>query len=95
VSVSGGGATAGPDTLDFDILEPNLSATITSDKSTVTLGDTVTFTVEIEPTIGRTNAFETNLELIIPDGLSYIDGSFMGQGTLDDSDFSALSVERV
>lgn len=93
VSATGGGESAGPSTLDLDIVEPSLTVSLDSNLSTVTLGDTVTFTFTASPTIGTSNAFETSLELVIPDGLTYVDGSFSGTGSLDDTDPTLLAVD--
>ncbi|MGY8900703.1 MAG: Ig-like domain-containing protein [Paraglaciecola sp.] len=92
VNVAGGGATAGPSTLDIDIVEPALSVSLTSNRESVTLGDIVTYTFTATPQMNRTNAFETSLEVAIPAGLTYVDGSFMGQ-SVDVSDPTNLEVD--
>ncbi|QHJ11867.1 hypothetical protein FX988_02103 [Paraglaciecola mesophila] len=92
VSVAGGGALAGPDTLDIDIVEPALVVALTSNRDSVTLGDTVTYTFTATPQMNRTNAFDTSLQVAIPEGLTYVDGSFMGQ-SVDDSDPTNLDVD--
>ncbi|WP_426369441.1 tandem-95 repeat protein [Pseudocolwellia sp. HL-MZ7] len=90
---SGGGATATASTLDIVIIEPNLVAEITSNKSTVSLGDSVVYTVEITPDTNGSDAFDTSLELKIPSGLTYVNSSFDGNGTLDDTDSALLKVD--
>ncbi|WP_426359334.1 tandem-95 repeat protein [Pseudocolwellia sp. HL-MZ19] len=90
---SGGGATATASTLDIVIIEPNLVAEITSNKSTVSLGNSVVYTVEITPDTNGSDAFDTSLELKIPSGLTYVNSSFDGNGTLDDADSALLKVD--
>ena len=90
---SGGGATATASTLDIVIIEPNLVAEITSNKSTVSLGDSVIYTVEVTPDTNGSDAFDTSLVLNIPSGLTYVNNSFDGNGTLDDTDSALLKVD--
>jgi uncharacterized repeat protein (TIGR01451 family)/fimbrial isopeptide formation D2 family protein len=92
VNVAGGGTTAGPSTLDIDIVEPALAVSLTSNRESVTLGDIVTYTFTATPQMNRSNAFDTSLEVAIPDGLTYVDGSFIGQ-SVDDSDPTSLEVD--
>lgn len=92
-SVSSDADSSGPVILDLDVVEPNLVATLTTDKTTVTLGDTVTLTVDVDHVSSGADAFDTGLELVIPAGLSFVEGSFMGQGTLDDADPTLLLVD--
>ena len=92
VNVTGGGASAGPNTLDIDIVEPALVVELESNRDSVTLGDIVTYTFTATAQMNRTNAFDTSLEVAIPDGLTYVDGSFMGQ-SVDETDPTNLEVD--
>ncbi|TMO83078.1 Ig-like domain-containing protein [Pseudoalteromonas spongiae] len=92
-NVSGGGATAGPTLLNLDILEPSLDVSLVASRSTVTLGDTVTYTFTATPAVGSSNAFDTTLEVAIPTGLTFVADSNSGQGTIDDSDPTLLTVD--
>ena len=84
---------AGPDTLAITVVEPNLVATITPSSATTSLGDEVTFTVVITHDNSGADAFDTSLKLAIDRGLTYVAGSFSGQGHLDDANPSLLNVD--
>ncbi len=93
VSAVGAGVTAGPDTTTLDIIEPDITASIMADQSTVTLGDSVTFTIDLSPDMNGSDAFETKFDIVIPTGLSYVSGSFMGAAVVDDNDTANLVVD--
>ena len=91
VNASGGGESAGPSNLDIDIVEPNLASTMTLDKSSVSLGDTFTLTIDVGHESSFADAYETTYNLAIPDGLTYIsEGSV---GNIDSSSPSLLVVD--
>lgn len=93
VNASGGGESAGPSTLEIDIVEPNLDSTMTLDKASVSLEDTFTLTIDVGHTSSFADAFETTFNVSVPDGLTYVADSFMGQGTIDDTSPTLLVVD--
>jgi len=93
VNASGGGESAGPSTLEIDIVEPNLDSTMTLDKASVSLEDTFTLTIDVGHTSSFADAFETTFNVSVPDGLTYVADSFMGQGAIDDTSPTLLVVD--
>ena len=82
----------GPSSLDVDIVEPTVVATISSSANAITLGDVATFTVDINSSNFAADAYETTFEIIIPSGFTYQTGSLVGPGIIDDSDPTKLIV---
>lgn len=93
VNASGGAESAGPSTLEIDIVEPNLDSTMTLDKASVSLEDTFTLTIDVGHASSFADAFETTFNVSVPDGLTYVADSFMGQGTIDDTSPTLLVVD--
>lgn len=93
VNASGGGESAGPSTLEIDIVEPNLDSTMTLDKTSVSLEDTFTLTINVGHNSSFADAFETTFNVSVPSGLTYVANSFMGQGTIDDTSPTLLVVD--
>lgn len=93
VNASGGGESAGPSTLEIDIVEPNLDSTMTLDKTSVSLEDTFTLTIDVGHNSSFADAFETTFNVSVPSGLTYVANSFMGQGTIDDTSSTLLVVD--
>jgi len=92
-SASSAIGNAGPQILSITVVEPNLTVTITPSTSTPNIGDQITFTVLVAHNTSGADAFDTELDLIIPNGLTYLSGSFSGQGNLDDNNTSLLKVD--
>lgn len=93
VNASGGGESAGPSILEIDIVEPNLDSTMTLDKTSVSLEDTFTLTIDVGHNSSFADAFETTFNVSVPSGLTYVANSFMGQGTIDDTSSTLLVVD--
>lgn len=83
-SVSSNAGSAGPDTTTIDIVEPALTVTKAASTSTPSLGEEVTFTVTVAHAASAADAFDVLLTDVIPAGLTYISGSQMGAGTVDE-----------
>lgn len=75
------------------IAEPNLVLAITPSLTDVTLGDKVTFTLALTHTASTSDAHETSFDIIVPQGLTYVDASHTGDGTFDDSNPEILSID--
>ena len=84
---------AGPQTLAITVVEPNLLVTITPSSATTSLGDEVTFTVVVAHSASGADAFDSELNLVMPSGLTYVPSSFSGQGNLNDANTSLLNVD--
>ncbi len=83
---------AGPVAVSVAVVEPNLAVTITPSSATTSLGDEVTFTVLLAHNSSGADAFDTVVKLAVASGFTYVPGSFSGQGNLDDSNASLLSI---
>ncbi|WP_395339116.1 tandem-95 repeat protein [Ningiella sp. W23] len=92
-SATGAGTSVGPAAVPVDIVEPSVTATISSAKDVITLGDTTSFTVDIRATDLAADAFDTEFEIVIPNGFTYQPGSLTGPGIIDDSDPTRLVVD--
>jgi uncharacterized repeat protein (TIGR01451 family)/fimbrial isopeptide formation D2 family protein len=85
-SVTSDAGSAGPDTVNIDIVEPNLQVSKTPDSATITLGDIVTFTINVDHVNSHADAFDVSLDDLIPVGMTYVPGSHQGDGVVDESD---------
>ncbi|MEZ5594721.1 MAG: isopeptide-forming domain-containing fimbrial protein [Gammaproteobacteria bacterium] len=85
-SVASALSSAGPDTQDITIVEPNLIISKVPSDTTPTLGDVVTFTVTVRHDASGADAFDVILTDAIPAGLSYVPGSTTGQATVNETD---------
>ena len=77
---------AGPDTQDIDVVEPNLLLTKAVDNPNPTLGDEVTFTITVAHNSSTADAHDVLITDVIPAGLTYILGSHLGDGSVDETD---------
>ncbi|MFC4701140.1 tandem-95 repeat protein [Glaciecola siphonariae] len=92
-SASGGSTNVGPSTLDIDIVEPSVTATISASSNVITLGDIATFTVDISAANLAADAFDTEFEIVVPSGFTYQAGTLAGPGIIDDTDPTRLIVD--
>ncbi|ABV89179.1 putative outer membrane adhesin like protein [Shewanella pealeana ATCC 700345] len=93
VSVTTAAGDAGPDIETIIVAEPQLNIIITPDLNQVSLGDKVSFTVEVEHDGSSADAFDNQFELILPPELSYVANSHTGDGALDNSAPSVLAID--
>ncbi|MGS0679959.1 Ig-like domain-containing protein [Shewanella sp. 125m-7] len=93
VSVATAAGNAGPDVETITVAEPKLNITITPDLTEVSLGDKVSFTVEVKHHGSSADAFDNQFELTLPPELSYIADSHTGDGTLDTSVANVLAID--
>lgn len=93
VSVATSAGSAGPDIEPITVAEPQLNITITPALNQVSLGDKVSFTVEVEHDNSTADAFDNQFELTLPPELSYIAGSHTGDGALDNRAPSVLAID--
>ncbi|PIE90914.1 MAG: hypothetical protein CR997_03400 [Acidobacteria bacterium] len=85
-SVTSDNGNAGPSTVDVDIVEPSLVVTKVADDVTPSLGDSVTFTINVSHDASSTaDAYDVVLTDAIPAGLTYVTGSFSGNGSVDET----------
>merc|ERR1712023_589277 len=66
---------------------------MTLDKTSVSLEDTFTLTINVGHNSSFADAFETTFNVSVPSGLTYVANSFMGQGTIDDTAPTLLVVD--
>lgn len=92
-SVSSSSSSAGPDLESITIVEPNMTLVITPNTANATLGDKVTFTATLAHTSSTADAFENQLNILIPSGLTYVNGSHTGDGSLNDSVSNNLAID--
>jgi len=92
-SVTSDAGNAGPQTLVVNVVEPNLVVTVTPSSATTSIEDEVTFTILVAHSVSGADAFDAEINLVIPDGLTYVAGSFSGQGTLNDNDTQLLNID--
>ena len=93
VSATGAATNVGPSSVNIDIVEPDIVATISSSSNAITLGDVATFTVDLNATDFSADAFDTVFEIVIPSGFTYQAGSLAGPGIIDESDPTRLVVD--
>lgn len=89
VSLASDVGSAGPDTQDIDIIEPNLTVTPTVSTAVPSLGDTVTYTVTVAHSSSTGDAYDVILTDVIPAGLTYVPGSHAGDGSVNEADPSS------
>ncbi|MBF7073393.1 tandem-95 repeat protein [Glaciecola sp. MH2013] len=93
VTATAAGNTVGPDSLVIDIVEPDLSASITPSEGIVTLGDIVSFSVDVSASDFATDAQDVSFDIAIPSGFTYQTGTLRGPGIVDDSTPTLLSID--
>lgn len=76
--------SAGPVTTDIHLVEPSLVLTKTPHDPTPTLGDRVTWTIQVRNQSDAATAYDVVLTDLIPAGLGYLTGSTLG-ATVDES----------
>ncbi len=86
-SVTSDAGNAGPSTVDIEIIEPNLVITKVPSDPNPSLGDPLTFTITVTNTGSNgADAYDVLLTDAIPAGLTYVTGSFSGDGSVDETD---------
>jgi len=75
--------SAGPATTEIHLVEPSLVLTKTPDDPTPTLGDLVTWTIEVTNSSDKATAYDVVLTDVIPAGLGYVTESTSG-ATVDE-----------
>ena len=76
---SGDAYQPGVVTIATDLYAPRITATKTVDSATASLGDTLTYTVDVENT-GQDGATGTTFSDLIPEGAVYVPGSITVNG---------------
>ena len=85
-SLTSDAGSAGPDTQDVVVAEPDLEITKVPSNPFPSLGDEVTFTVTVRHSMASTaDAFEVVLTDVIPAGLTYVLGSTTGQAAVNET----------
>jgi len=74
--------SAGPDPMAVNIVEPRLAVTLDVSDTTPSLGDKVTFSVTVKHEGSGASAHNVAVSSLIPAGLTYVDGSHSGLGSV-------------
>ncbi|MGM0374564.1 MAG: sortase domain-containing protein [Chloroflexota bacterium] len=91
---AGGETNTSTGSADILLIEPDLAITKSVDDDTPTLGQTVTYTLEVDHTVDSTaDAFDLVLEDTLPEGMNFVSGSLSlpGGWTADTSNLPDLA----